>query len=512
MAVGSKGVAGVALLVAALTGCRNGGGGPNLGPSGRAGGNGSDAGAGGAAGGRTPDAGSTGGGDVATGGAAGAPIICPMQSPSFNFWTATEGPQGGSYGGPAVVERSVPTELTLAFYAEDSVGDGGASSDGGGASADGGGANADGGVASADGGGARSLPLHASIGGLGDTPAFPVGARVWLEKTPAGPPPPAFQSPSTFFNGTFVVRDKKDGAILIAGAHNTPGPIPTSPGGQSCTDTTNDGACSYTYGSLDVHGDMTVLVGNGETRTVPIGGVGYDVSVTDMSFTSFPGACGGDVPSSFSEVDVSVRAKDLATLVKTLPKGTVPACSRGNYERKWPVFDFFDGTTVWVPYEGPASYTGRVGRCFEFSATGRIDPTTNAPAKLDLCEADGLLVEPTVGTSFWLSMPTLFIATLRSAKDGPFVLASFEITSTGAHSAAADQTLGVHVDIRRGCAYASMTSLASAPPATLSLDELVFATAPPVVVGTDDHALVTLGGKAYDAWFARGSGFTLTAN
>jgi hypothetical protein len=468
---------------------------------------GSDAGTGGAAGSR--DAGGDGaagnadaGGAGAAGGGAGAAgdadaNVCPRNAPSFDFFTSTLGPRGGSYDGPAVVERSTPAELVLAFYAADATPDGGAGADGGAASTDGGAA------------GERGLPLHATIQGLylgtAVAPTLPLGAQVWLTKNPAGDPPPSMFNQARA-PGAFTVRDGSQGTILLAGSFDAPTPIPTSPGSRSCTETHGQVACvvqQTTYGSLDVHGDTTVLVGDGETATVSLRGVAYDVSVVSESTTStlIGMTCGGgNVPPPYGAVSVNLKAQDLATRAAKLAAAKAPACSKGNVDVPAVTFSFIGGNAA-LPYEGAASYTAKDDTgCLRFAASARLDPQTNAPATIEVCGATGLIAEPTAGATFWFSMPALDVSGIRTGQAGPLVLASISTSAGGGFpSAAVDQVVGVHVDLNRACAYGSTVATPGAPPLPTSfLAELVFATAPPVIVTTDTQAVVTLGGTPYD--------------
>src|SRR5262245_64295353 len=119
-------------------------------------------------GGGTLDAGSGMGGGSAggdSGGGGGSAPACGVHAPfGPKLVTLTFGMKdGGVYEGPATVERSTPEEVVIAFQPA--------------------------GV---------ELPSHAKLYGQVPIPAFPVGAQVWLTKSPAGDPsyPPFGTDPS----------------------------------------------------------------------------------------------------------------------------------------------------------------------------------------------------------------------------------------------------------------------------------------------------------------------------
>jgi hypothetical protein len=393
-----------------------------------------------------------------------------MTSFDFRFDTVGEpfgGEPGGPYDGPAVVERSTPTELTLAFHEWQSVFDCTASD------------------------APPALALHMSVEGMSDTPRFPVGARVWLTKSAAGEVPPNVDVPISRPR-SFAVRDKQGGTLLIAAADDgAPLPLPTTLGSRSCTTTIGPAACAATVtsGSLDFHADSDVVVGDGETATLLLDRVAYDVNLSGFGWViAGPGQCGaGPVFPSHLGMRFNLRAQDLAARVTQLPAGIVPFCSRGNFDPKWVVFD----TLAPLPYEGPASFIGGDAGSFEFALTGGTDLI------IQLADLNGQIPVPSVGQTFWLSMPTAEVSVLRSAKDGPVVVAFIDDEGNVPFpSAAIQQALGVNVDLRVSCAYASQG---------LGLVELEFKTTPPVVVRSADHALVTLAGMAYDVWMDGGS-------
>ena len=119
------------------------------------------------------------------------------------------------------------------------------------------------------------LPMHVELRQMSPMPRLPVGARVWLSKHPAGN-----QSQPTYFGVTpwaLSVRNREGGDPLFGLSRNSPrhhlraGPRRRGGSGVRPRPPSSCAPGSFvTYGSVEILGDRTVVVGDGETAVVPI--------------------------------------------------------------------------------------------------------------------------------------------------------------------------------------------------------------------------------------------------
>ena len=471
---------GAVLLAAALAGCgsstavpASGTGGKNgppdagqeVGTAGQSGGagQGSTAGQGGA--GPTGVAGQ--------GGSAGSAVNTCGPRGGVNDQSAFYGASSNSpYEGPAIVERSAPTagsnELVLAFSPTPD-------------------------------GGAGELPLHVLIQGLPAKATFPIGAKVWLTKSAA--PPVGFGFPPPWW---YSVRDKKDGRLLLAAEKDVTAtlfaPLTFDGGVASCTTAYDDGCGSgtATYSHVGVHGDTTVAIEDGQSATVPVGGIDYTVGVMSRNIT-LVGAnnrC-ADYFGPTQGFAASAAIADTTSLAGTFDAGAPVACALENADVKQVGFSFYD-VAFNTPYDGRVVYakTRDAGdlECFDFTTT--LTNADGAPALLEFCVSAGLFPTPAVGQELWVTTPDWRLAALKSSKSGPLLLAAlnesvpFDATTTASLQAA----LGIATGARQRCPYA----------AGAALWEATFGTTSPVVLGPSGHATPIIGGKTYDAWMSQG--------
>lgn len=375
------------------------------------------------------------------------------------------------FDGPAIVERSVPTELVLAF-----------------------------------GGAPGTAPLfHSKFWGLQPLPVLPVGAKVWLTKSLAGDPPfRAFGVPPPW---SFAIRDAKDGHILV-GAASKPGkeappPIPFDNVQTSCTDAYKDECVAGTvvYSTVDVHGDVPVTIADNETRTVPLGGVDYDVTMMARTITATSGGCADYFV--MDGIGMEVRAKDPAPLVAALEVGPPIACGRGNDDIQSVRFGSL-GFDLDRTYDGKAFYAKRDDLCLLFDVPNASANPAAEPRSINFCLPAGLFPEPQVGQEFWITVSAdplannLYVAALRGPNRGPLLLGS--VAATPPFDAQTfpriSDTLGLPVELREQCMYGDGKPLW----------EAALGTTPPAVVPTDTHSIVTIAGKSYDAWFSNSYG------
>ena len=388
----------------------------------------------------------------------------------------TIGPPGGTYEGPAIVERSSATELVMAFTPTDAR----------------------------DAGATSALPLHARIHGLSPMPAFPLGARVWLSKSPAGDPPFSFFGPASW---SIAVRDKQGGRLLF-GAAKEPAKAAFAPLSFDnvravCSGAYSDSCASgsVTHSSVEVHGDTAVVITDGQTRAVRAGGVDYDVTVMARDITTTNVRCADYY--AYDGLAVDVRARDLGPLVAGLEVGAPIACPRGNEDLKEVGFSFYE-VPLSTPYDGRAFYLKRrpdtAYECFQFKPVGVMGAAPGDTPVLEFCTSPGLFREPAPNQEFWVTTTSFRLAALRGPNRGSLLLAFVyaDAPLDAPTSAQLESVLGVHLEARELCRYADGDPTRGAPVSPLW--ELAFGRTSPVALRTDGHAVVPIAGKDYDAW------------
>jgi hypothetical protein len=436
------------------------------GPGGTAGGaQGGSLWAGGSDGGSGGTAAGAQGGNGGTGGNGGAPASCGAHEPlGPRLWVRTLGTPGGVYDGSAVVERSTVDDLVLYFVAATGA-------------------------------------MHATITGWRPMPILPVGAQVWLSKSPAGD-----QAADVLQYGIYPwalsVRDLQGGHLLFGATRNFPGsefdPIAKGTATATCTAPNPDFCArttSVTYSEVELLGDLPVTVRDGETAIVQIDGIEYDASVTAqyVSLTTTP-ICADWHPGNGIALDI--QARDLASLTRDLATGGLPACVEGN-DRRLGAFIDFDRT-----YEGPVFFSRRNPNNNDYLfETGGI---STGAALFSLSTDAGVFAEPTVGQEFWLSTAGFGVAVLRKANRGELVLAHF---SRGAPIDATDGAaiaviLDIAVSTEQNCVYAP----------DMPVWDIVFGTTPPVRVKSGSTGTLRIEGKDFNVSataMGRGASFTI---
>ncbi|MES1173320.1 MAG: hypothetical protein ABUL62_03250 [Myxococcales bacterium] len=264
-------------------------------------------------------AGPTGGTGPSGGGSFEACTDYPTQlvEPSFTLQLAgacsfNEAVSPGlSYSGPAIVQASTDTELTLMFEQPAC------------AVASGGSAGSSGNAGSAGSGGARPSKI------VGDSlPSFPTGARVWLSyKIRTAYPYTVIR---VSYAHSVTLRTEQDGTVLFAGSYNDDppdGPALKVGHEQLLCETTRPDSVHPSCPSLDVRyysllaeADTQVMFADGERKTISLGGLEYDALVRDTSVSSQ--ACqGSDYHSELQGGKaVTLRAKNMKALIDALPR------------------------------------------------------------------------------------------------------------------------------------------------------------------------------------------------
>jgi hypothetical protein len=410
--------------------------------------------------------------------------------PSLSFTTSTLGPISGAYDGPAVVERSTASDLVLAFDPDPATG--------------------------------GTLPRHTTIQGVGPA-LLPVGARVWLKKDPSveavsttegAPRKPSLLS----------VRTAKDGTLLLGVASGSDassitgtGLLPMQEKGKSSRAHTS--ACArgtLVTTAFAVQGDTTVVITDGETRVARVGGVDYDVGLAARSFdaATLNPSCADYGPYSWFQV--SVRAHDLAALASALEVAQPPTCALGNAALEGVSIALFDVPSD-VTYDGPVFYAKRGEQegfdCFLFNTQGLTATAPGLPPpQVQACVPPGALAEPAAGEEFWATVQTA-VATLRKANRGDLIAASILLESSAGTTSSAQigDALGMPVDTHPGCDYADLNQTAGGTLTTYRLREVAFGAPPPVVVGSQAHAVVPIGGVDSDVWVWDSGAFSIVA-
>jgi hypothetical protein len=399
-----------------------------------------------------------------------------------------------AYDGPALVERSANEGLTLTFRLADST-------------------IAPGGAPDAGGPTDTGLYRHSYIG-LDPTQLFPVGARVWFTKD-ADPAPPALEGdPGVPYS--FAIHDGQGGRLIVGAALQGYGPltapITTSQPTPGCTMALQAGCITgtLTYGTTVVAGDTRVTVSTDAPATVTLGGVAYDVRyAAELEQGQVDSqACTNVTLTSMAQIDV--RAHDLATLVASLPQGTLPTCVPGNDPDRtvsfYPLITGSVGNGV-VSYLGPYSSSSDT---FVFAASaGAVE--TQSP-RLEIAGAQEVLPVPAVGQQFWYedrqavdpqtSLVLQQLDALFASEGGPLLLAQYfdeaYPTVPGPLSELTD-LLGVDVTLEEACSYVG----------SVSLWDVVFATDPPVRVPSGTSRTIVLGGRSYNVWTPGGGTVTI---
>ncbi len=370
------------------------------------------------------------------------------------------------YEGPAIVERSVPNDLILAFTPT-----------------------------------GAATPAHARLFSL--PPKFsslPVGAKVWIAKS-ADPP---FLSFGPALPAWFTLRDKKDGHFFMASGADAAAalyaPFTFDNKKATCTGPFDDQCASgtATYSSVDVHGDSTVAIEDGHTGTVPAGGVAYDVNIVSKTVANPIVRC-GDYFGPDERFGVDIKAKDPASLVATLEMGPPIACALDNAEQKDVTFTFFDGS---VNYDDKIVYTKRCPTdgddCFLFNLT--LPDANGAPSVVQILASPGLFPEPPAGQELWLTNSDAATA-LRGPNHGPLLLVQVKaaVPFDAATKTEVASVVGFAVDTRDRCRYSDNSS-------QTRLWDVTLATTTPVVVRPYGHSTATIGGRDFDAWMWEDSG------
>ena len=257
-----------------------------------------------------------------------------------------------------------------------------------------------------------------------------------------------------------------------------------------------------TFHALVLEGDTQVTIDDGQTGTVPIDGIDYDVRVSANRTTTGDAGCGPDAfidPNGIYWLDV--QAKDLATLAEGLEVGDLPSCAQGNAEAVEFGFSIYNASLP-SGYEGPVVYKGMdeevAPGSLLFDAPELPDQGFGVPL-VSLSAAGEAFAPPSLGATFWLSYSTALHA-LRESEQGPLLLLDAYSLAAPLDPTVALQLqgfLGVSLTAEPSCDYVSDYSFSHEP---AQLWDLVFATDPPVQAKSGEITALTLDGKDYEVW------------
>ncbi len=400
----------------------------------------------------------------------------------------TVGVTAESYDGPALVERSTPQELFLYFELPEDE----------------------------DPAGAPSVleGVHVQIQRRDSLPILPVGAELWLRKTPAANQLVRFGAPLPPW--AFSVYDEKDGALLLGAAARDQtlagSPFPIGKLASVCVgpETTCERG-QVTYQSVEVLGDEPVLIADSDTGTVRQHGRDYDVRVTARAQTDT-----ADCPQDYVigddsgvTLEAQVQTKDAKPLIDALPFGSVPSCGEGNAPRT-DVFLSLYNTVFDTTYDGPVFYAGKDpnSRQLLFNVPG-LPAQAGMPAQLGVDLSPGIFAEPKPGDEYRVITSGYQMASLRDPGQGGLRL--FGTTSLSAPFATDIANnlkyafSGVTVGAQRRCDYAPAQPAAANDPGgpeqpAIALWDVVFGTTPPTIAKSGELTPITLDGKPYHVW------------
>jgi len=117
-------------------------------------------------------------------------------------------------------------------------------------------------------------------------------------------------------------------------------------------------------------------------------------------------------PERIGGVALSVRVRDLSSLLRALPDPLPPACARGN--SPWKDLGFFQPDVT--SFDGPVFY-----RESPYGGVLRFD--LGAGHALDILNPPASFAKPQVGDEFWLIAST-HVAALHEKGGGPLLLAT----------------------------------------------------------------------------------------
>jgi hypothetical protein len=262
-----------------------------------------------------------------------------------------------------------------------------------------------------------------------------------------------------------------------------------------------------------VQADVPISITDGETRVARIGGIDYDLGLVANRF-DFPDSANkcSDYGSS-GWFQLSMRAHDLAPLVSTLDLGQGPACALGNDTLADVSVGLFNVDSS-SRYDGPVFYTKRGSvegfDCFDFVVPGLAAIPGLEPPTVEACVPPGTLAEPTRGKEFWATVPRTEIGVLRQANRGDLIAASIVISGDNVTSAQITDALGLPVDVHPGCAYAEFDTGATAL-YQYHLREAAFGAPSSIVLGSQQHGVVSSGATVADVWLWDSGAITLLA-
>lgn len=437
-------------------------------------------------GGGAGDGGDESGGVGGSGGSAGGrPCGLPTVS-SIGLQALTLGPSGGVYDGPATVERSTDRDLLLYFEAPE--------------------------LQAAEGTAVRRVSITAQRA----LPVLPVGAQLWLSKEPAGELP-ANDLPGPNPARAFSVRDRQGGKLLLGwSANSSSSAAPIALGAASDVCAEQNPYCKaddarLVHQRLELLGDETVTLADGETGTLKLDGLEYDAHVFATRATIGGGKCYPDYLPAERDFFIELLARSPELITAGLPLGEPPSCSDGNDAAAETFFSLY-GLNGDTPYVGAVVYTGldrdvQPG-AFKFDVPGVAPQNGDASVFVLLKATPGTFTPPAVGTQLWLDMPDLNVQALRKSQGGELVMATVHgarapLETEPDRKAVIERTLGLSLGAQRRCDYVELNGVQA-------LWDLVIAREPTILAKSGERTRFELDGTRSEVWVAGYSALNFT--
>jgi hypothetical protein len=218
------------------------------------------------------------------------------------------------------------------------------------------------------------------------------------------------------------------------------------------------------------------------------------------------GVC-ADGGYAFERVEVELRAKDPAALLREVDSGELPACILGNDAGVEISISLEGGVSI--PYfDAPVYYESKSVDAFglevftfETTREERIDETV---PRVTVSVTPGVFSEPPVGAEFWATrVYDSPIQILRDSQHGPLrlLVVDTSLPLSDSISSALNQALGAQVIVEPSCNYVnSREGGLVRPPA--SLWDASFLADTTIRVHSGSVGQFENGGRLYAAWVA----------
>jgi hypothetical protein len=346
-------------------------------------------------------------------------------------------------------------------------------------------------------------------------PVLPVGTQLWLSKDPAGElPERALPGPNP--GQAFSVRDVHGGKLLLGWARNASGPAaPIALGAASDVCAEQNPYCRgddalLIHQSLELLGDETVTLSDGEAGTLKLGGFEYDAQVFATRATIGGGNCYSDYFPAEHDFFIELLARSPELITAGLPLGEPPSCSDGNDAAAETWFSLYGSSGE--NYAGPVVYAGvdeaRQPGAFKLDVPGMAPQNGEASVFVLMKATPGTFTPPALGEQLWLDMPDLNVQALRRSQGGELVMATVHgarapLETEPDRKTIIERTLGLSLGAQRRCDYVELDGVQA-------LWDLVVAREPTLFAKSGERTPLEIDGKRYEVWVAGYSALNFT--